>query len=180
MDIKKLIMLVLLSSPVLANDANQGDFSNNTQAETITTTTSTVVSQEGTPVPTAVGAASPVYNQDICVVSNGRGVQTLQIGVSYGSSTRDEVCEMLKLSRQLSELGLKVAATSVLCNDPRVFHAMLNAKTPCPIGGLIGDAAIKYYKEHPSIVPDLPVVKRSKKPTPIRHGILGTKHFKHK
>ena len=53
MDIKKLIMLVLLSSPAFANDANQGDFSNNTQAETITTTTSTVVSQEGTPVPTA-------------------------------------------------------------------------------------------------------------------------------
>jgi hypothetical protein len=180
MDLKKLIMLVFLSSPVLANDANQGDFSSNTQAETITTTTSTVVSQEGTPVPTAVGAASPVYNQDVCVVSNGRGVQTLQIGISYGSSTRDETCELLKLSRQLEQLGLKVAATSVLCNDPRVFHAMLNAKTPCPIGGLIGDKAIEYYKKHPSIVPDLPVVKRSEKPSTIRHGILGTKHSRHK
>jgi hypothetical protein len=83
---------------------------------------------------------------------------------------------MLKLSRQLEQLGLKVAATSVLCNDPRVFHAMLNAKTPCPIGGLIGDKAIEYYKKHPSIVPDLPVVKRSEKPKPIRHGILGAKH----
>jgi len=179
MDIKKLIMLVLLSSPAFANDANQGDFSNNTQAETITTTTSTVVSQEGTPVPTAVGAASPVYNQDICVVSNGRGVQTLQIGVSYGSSTRDEVCEMLKLSRQLSELGLKVAATSVLCNDPRVFHAMLNAKTPCPIGGLIGEQAIKYYKDNPDTVPDAPVIKRVESGRPVHSKFIAGKYKRH-
>ena len=180
MDIRKLTMLVLLSSPVFANDANQGDFSNNTQAETITTTTSTVVSQEGTPVPTAVGAASPVYNQDICVVSNGRGVQTLQIGVSYGSSTRDEVCEMLKLSRQLSELGLKVAATSVLCNDPRVFHAMLNAKTPCPIGGLIGEQAIKYYKDNPDIVPDAPVIKRNESGRTVHSKFVAGKYKRHK
>lgn len=67
MDLKKLIMLVFLSSPVLANDANQGDFSNNTQAETITTTTSTVVSQEGTPVPTAV-AQLPQFTTKIFVL----------------------------------------------------------------------------------------------------------------
>jgi len=179
MDLKKLIMLVFLSSPVLANDANQGDFSSNTQAETITTTTSTVVSQEGTPVPTAVGAAAPVYNQDICVVSNGRGVQTLQIGLSYGSSTRDETCELLKLSRQLEHLGLKVAATSVLCNDPRVFHAMLNAKTPCPIGGLIGDKATKYYKDNPDIVPDAPVIKRSKSGRSVHSKLIAGKYKRH-
>ena len=179
MDLKKLIMLVFLSSPVLANDAEQGDFSNNTQAETITTTTSTVVSQEGTPVPTAVGAAAPVYNQDICVVSNGRGVQTLQIGLSYGSSTRDETCELLKLSRQLEHLGLKVAATSVLCNDPRVFHAMLNAKTPCPIGGLIGDKATKYYKEHPDTVPDAPVIKRSASERSVYSNVIAGKYKRH-
>ena len=180
MDVKKLIMLAMLSLPAFANDANQGDFSNNTQAETITTTTSTVVSQEGTPVPTAVGAAAPVYNQDICVVSNGRGVQTLQIGLSYGSSTRDETCELLKLSRQLEHLGLKVAATSVLCNDPRVFHAMLNAKTPCPIGGLIGEQAIKYYKDNPDTVPDAPVVKRVKSGRSIHSDVIGGKYKRHK
>ncbi len=180
MDVKKLIMLAMLSVPAFANDANQGDFSNNTQAETITTTTSTVVSQEGTPVPTAVGAAAPVYNQDICVVSNGRGVQTLQIGLSYGSSTRDETCELLKLSRQLSNLGLKVAATSVLCNDPRVFHAMLNAKTPCPIGGLIGDKATKYYKDNPDIVPDAPVIKRVKSGRTVHSNVVAGKFKRHK
>lgn len=179
MDLKKLIMFVFLSSPVMANDAEQGDFSNNTQAETITTTTSTVVSQEGTPVPTAVGAAAPVYNQDICVVSNGRGVQTLQIGLSYGSSTRDQTCELLKLSRQLEHLGLKVAATSVLCNDPRVFHAMLNAKTPCPIGGLIGDKATKYYKEHPDTVPDAPVIKRNKSGRSVYSNVITGKYKRH-
>jgi len=179
MDLKKLIMFVFLSSPVMANDAEQGDFSNNTQAETITTTTTSIVSQEGTPVPTAVGAAAPVYNQDICVVSNGRGVQTLQIGLSYGSSTRDETCELLKLSRQLEHLGLKVAATSVLCNDPRVFHAMLNAKTPCPIGGLIGDKATKYYKDNPDTVPDAPVIKRSKSGRSVHPKLITGKYKRH-
>lgn len=177
---KKLIILAMFSLPTFANDADLGDFSNNTQAETITTTTTSIVNQKGTPVPTAVGAAAPVYNQDICVVSNGRGVQTLQIGLSYGSSTRDETCELLKLSRQLEHLGLKVAATSVLCNDPRVFHAMLNAKTPCPIGGLIGEQAIKYYKDNPDIVPDAPVIKRNESRGSIHSNVIAGKYKRHK
>ena len=38
-------------------------------------------------------------------------------------------------------MGMKVAAVSVMCQDQRVFEAMLNAGTPCPKDGLIGDAA---------------------------------------
>ena len=38
-------------------------------------------------------------------------------------------------------MGMKVAAVSVMCQDERVFDAMMNAGTPCPYDGLIGDAA---------------------------------------
>ena len=38
-------------------------------------------------------------------------------------------------------MGMKVAAVSVMCQDQRVFDAMMNAGTPCPKDGLIGDAA---------------------------------------
>lgn len=156
--------LVLICLPTKGSEANVGDFGSNQQAETITSTTETIVNQKGTPVTTAVSPSSPVYNQDVCVVASGRGVQTLQIGLSFGSTSSDEVCELLKLSRQLSSLGLKVAATSVLCNDPRVFHAMLNSSTPCPIKGKIGDAALKYYNDNPNLVPDAPIVFSRKEP----------------
>ncbi|HAW78871.1 MAG TPA: hypothetical protein DCX27_03585 [Balneola sp.] len=38
-------------------------------------------------------------------------------------------------------MGMKVAAVSVMCQDERVFEAMANAGTPCPIDGKIGDEA---------------------------------------
>ena len=38
-------------------------------------------------------------------------------------------------------MGMKVAAVSVMCQDSRVFEAMLNAGTPCPKDGLVGDKA---------------------------------------
>ena len=39
------------------------------------------------------------------------------------------------------DMGMKVAAVSVMCQDERIFTAMLNAGTPCPKDGLIGDKA---------------------------------------
>jgi hypothetical protein len=38
-------------------------------------------------------------------------------------------------------MGMKVAAVAALCQDERVFTAMMNAGTPCPIDGKIGEAA---------------------------------------
>jgi len=157
-----LLLLALLTvSSANANDADLGDFSTNQQADTITTETTTTVNQTGTPVNTAVSPSAPSYNQDVCVISSGVGAQTLQIGLSFGRTTTDEVCQLLKLSRQLSDLNLKVAAASVLCQHPIVFHAMMDAKTPCPIHGLIGEEAIEHYKKDPKHVPDRPPVYRN-------------------
>jgi hypothetical protein len=48
---------------------------------------------------------------------------------------------MLKNAKTLYDMGMKVAAVSVMCQDQRVFDAMMNAGTPCPKDGLIGDEA---------------------------------------
>ena len=164
---KKIILVFLLlivqKTGASGSEATVGDFGSNQQAETITSTTETTVNQEGMPVTTAVGNGVPVYNQDACVISSGRGLQSLQLGISFNTLKVDKNCEMLKLSRQLSSLGLKVAATSILCQDPRVWWAMRNAQTPCPIKGLIGEEALEYYVENPQYVPDPLVVNRSTK-----------------
>jgi len=45
-------------------------------------------------------------------------------------------------------MGMKVAAVSTMCQDPNVFDAMMNAGTPCPYNGLIGDAARLGWETH--------------------------------
>ena len=39
------------------------------------------------------------------------------------------------------DMGMRVSAVSIMCSDPVVFEAMLNAGTPCPKDGLVGDKA---------------------------------------
>ena len=38
-------------------------------------------------------------------------------------------------------MGMKVAAVATLCQDERVFSAMMAAGTPCPVDGKIGAQA---------------------------------------
>ena len=84
---------------------------------------------------------------DICVVARAGGVSGGFIGFSAGIQVVDENCQMIKLSRALAQLGMKVSATAMLCRDPRVFESMIAAGSPCPINGLIGDKAIAEYRK---------------------------------
>lgn len=45
-------------------------------------------------------------------------------------------------------MGMKVAAVSVMCQNPDVFDAMMNAGTPCPYDGQIGEAAKLGWETH--------------------------------
>jgi hypothetical protein len=36
---------------------------------------------------------------------------------------------------------MKVAAISLMCQDENVWQSMMNAGTPCPVDGLIGEQA---------------------------------------
>tara|TARA_R110000737_G_scaffold53381_1_gene74913 strand:- start:332 stop:691 length:360 start_codon:yes stop_codon:yes gene_type:complete len=81
-------------------------------------------------------------------------VQTSLFGVSGGTTVRDKNCEVLKLSRTLYGAGLKVAAVSLLCQDARVFDAMMSAGTPCPFDGKIGTQAKESWVANPSEAPE--------------------------
>jgi len=89
-------------------------------------------------------------NSDLCTVGVAGAVQTQILGISMGSTVRDMNCEKLKNAKTLYDMGMKVAAVSVMCQDKRVFQAMMDAGTPCPFDGLIGPAAKAAWEANPT------------------------------
>ena len=110
---------------------------NNSTAYQKSDSTTTVKS----PPPTAVAPAVTVINSDVCATAASGAVQTQILGISMGGTVTDKNCERLKLARGIYDMGMKVAAVAVMCQDDRVFKAMLDAGTPCPIQGKIGEQA---------------------------------------
>ena len=112
-------------------------------------------------------AGAPSYNsmtQDVCAVGASAGLQTFGVGISGGKHFIDKNCERLKLARILNDFGMKVGAVAILCQDERVFEAMINAGTPCPIDGKIGKDAMALWKKYDFERPDYKAyVKRMKK-----------------
>lgn len=52
-------------------------------------------------------------------------------------------------------MGMKVAAVATMCQDRRVFDAMLAAGTPCPYEGQIGAQAKAQWDANPHKLPKL-------------------------
>ena len=105
------------------------------------------------PPPSAIAPAITSINSDLCTVGVSGAVQTQILGFSSGFTTRDMNCERLKISKTLYDMGMKVAAVASLCQDERVFLAMLDAGTPCPIDGKIGESAKEAWAENPDRKP---------------------------
>ena len=93
-------------------------------------------------------------SQDLCTVGISGGISTFGLGVSGGTYRTDENCERIKLSKVLNDLGMKVAAVSILCQDERVFYAMEQSGTPCPFEGKIGKDAQQQWKKYGKLRPD--------------------------
>lgn len=112
------------------------------------------------PPPTAM---SPTMmsggNSDLCSTGSSASVQTQIFGVSSGGTIRDLNCERLKLSKTLYDMGMKVAAVSAMCQDRRVFDAMMDAGTPCPFEGKIGVEARELWLANPNKIPVLEETK---------------------
>jgi hypothetical protein len=129
-----------------------------------TTTNSTSNSNIRSAPPTA---SAPSYNsmtQDVCSTGASLGVQTFGLGISGGKHFIDKNCERLKLSRILNDFGMRVAAVAILCQDERVFEAMIQAGTVCPIDGKIGAEAMALWSKYDHERPDYDMyVKRMKK-----------------
>jgi hypothetical protein len=117
------------------------------------TTTSTVTSKSdstttvNSPPPSAISPSINTSNSDLCTVGVSGAVQTQILGISAGKTVRDMNCEKLKNAKTLYDMGMKVAAVSVMCQDRRVFDAMMDAGTPCPKDGLIGEAAKQAWED---------------------------------
>ena len=128
------------------------------------TTNSTSNSNIRSAPPSSHAPSFSAQSQDVCATGASAGVQTFGIGVSGGKTFRDMNCERIKLSKVLYDFGMKVGAVAILCQDERVFEAMINAGTPCPIDGRIGKEAMALWKKYDFERPDYKAyVKRMKK-----------------
>ena len=133
-----LILVSMWAKPIIAADTN--------------TVSSTVVTNN-TP-PTANSPSVVVNNSDVCKTAAAGAVQTQILGISSGITITDTNCERIKLSRSLYSMGMKVAAVSTLCADPRVWDAMYMAGTVCPYMGSIGEEARKKWETNADMIPE--------------------------
>jgi len=138
------ILLTIITVVAVSTDVNSAD--------TNTTVSSTVVTDKAPP--TANSPSVVVNNSDVCKTAAAGAVQTQILGISSGITITDENCERIKLSRSLYSMGMKVAAVSTLCADPRVWDAMYMAGTVCPYMGSIGEEARVKWEENSDMIPE--------------------------
>jgi len=129
-------------------------YENGSSSNSTTTNTTNAYSGDSRVVNSASAPSMSAMSQDLCVVGISVGAQKFGIGFSGGTYRTDENCERIKLSKVLNDLGMKVAAVSILCQDERVFHAMIQSGTPCPYNGKIGQEALKEWKKYGKLRPD--------------------------
>lgn len=157
---KRLVALVLFVMSTLTFAQSDVIVTDSRSSSTVTTNSNSVnETTVKSPPATAVSPSFNVLNNDLCTVGVGGAVQTQILGISGGTMVRDFNCERLKLAKNLYDMGMKVAAVATLCQDDRVFTAMMNAGTPCPVDGKIGEEAKRIWEENPD-----------RKPKPLKEG----------
>lgn len=139
----KFVILIITTSFSMAY-AQEATDPLNPPIITEATTNSTVTTRSDTtttlrsPPASAISPTINTSNSDLCTFGVAGAIQTQILGISTGTQVTDENCERLKNAKTLYDMGMKVAAVSVMCQDKRVFDAMMNAGTPCPYDGMIG------------------------------------------
>jgi hypothetical protein len=146
--ITAIVTVMLLAGNSFA-DPIVTDSTTRSYTESTSNSTTTVKS----PPPTAVAPNITSINNDLCAVGVSGAAQTQILGIAIGSTFVDKNCERLKLSKTLHDMGMKVAAVATLCQDERVFTAMMNAGTPCPVDGKIGNEAKAIWESEPNRKP---------------------------
>jgi hypothetical protein len=125
-------LLAIISDQVFAADTN------------ITT------NNKGMPVPSAIAPSISTMNPKICKTGVSGGANTGVVSFSGGFTVEDENCARVVKAETLSNLGLKVSAVSLMCQDESIWEAMEMASSPCPFGGALGDVARRaWFKRYP-------------------------------
>jgi len=152
MNLKQLLAALTVGICVMAqaqSDPIVTQSTSDSKTSSISDSKTTVVS----PPPSAIAPSITSINSDICVTGVSGAAQTQIFGLSFGNTQVDYNCERLKLSKTLYDMGMKVAAVAAMCQDRRVFDAMMNAGTPCPVDGKIGAEAKAVWDADPSRIP---------------------------
>ena len=141
-------------SESVATTTNTNNNVNENRNVSESTQTQNINQKIESPPPSAIAPSiGSSYSQDLCTTGVSGAVQTQIFGLAGGKSIRDENCERIKLSKTLYDMGMRVAAVSLMCQDDRVWTAMKMAGTPCPYEGLIGDDAGLAWEENLTDVP---------------------------
>lgn len=154
-----MLTLLMASTTSLAQTQTNPDEGDGDSVVPIVTE-STVITSGSTettlksPPASAISPTINTSNSDLCTFGVAGAIQTQILGISTGTQVVDENCERLKNAKTLFDMGMKVAAVSVMCQDRRVFDAMLNAGTPCPYDGLIGQEAKAAWEVNTESQPD--------------------------
>ena len=141
-------------------NTNLNTNNNNSTSVSRNDSTQKVTQRIKTAPPSAIAPSIMSYSQDLCTTGASSAVQTQFFGVSTGRSVRDENCERLKNSKALYDMGMKVAAVALLCENPGVWRSMMQAGTPCPYKGKIGEEARIAWEQNPEDRPDWEDVKK--------------------
>ena len=142
-------MVMVVSTEAMAADPIVTESTTNSTVDSTSTSTTTVKS----PPASAISPSINNSGSDLCTVGVAGAVQTQILGISAGKTVRDMNCERLKNAKTLYDMGMKVAAVSVMCQDERIFDAMMDAGTPCPYDGLIGTQAKEAWQNDPNRIP---------------------------
>ena len=137
----------------LPDNEQQGDLNSNTQVGGNNTSSSynsnktyNGAGSSGMPANTAISPSLISSGQESCLKSITGGVQLIGVGVSSGKYMQDAECNRRRDSITLSNMGMKVAAVSLMCQNSNVWKAMFMSATPCPIvrGGklVVGKSAL--------------------------------------
>lgn len=153
-----LLFLIILVPMVYAEEGCDSATNSNcieTNSNTNSNTTSTIDSTTTvkSPPPSAITPSINSSSSDTCHIPAGGSIQTQILGISGGTTIRDLNCERLKNAARMYDMGLKISAVSLMCQDKRIWESMKNAGTFCPINGLVGDAARIEWENNPHLVP---------------------------
>ena len=147
---------------VPADNTQQGDLNsntqvggNNTEGSYNSSKTYNGAGSSGMPVNTAISPSLMSSGTESCLQSVTGGVQLVGLGLSSGKYMQDTECNRRRDSITLSNMGMKVAAVSLMCQNPNVWRAMFMSATPCPIiknGKLVvGRSALLEIKQNPEL-----------------------------
>ena len=89
------------------------------KSESTVTSSGTMDTTINSPPPSAISPQISASNSDLCTVGVAGAVQTQILGISAGRTVRDMNCEKLKNAKTMYDMGMKVAAVSVMCQDSK-------------------------------------------------------------